>query len=486
MYLGLDCGTSGLKALLVDEGGRPVASATRTYSPDRPQAGWSEQNPDQWASAMAGAIADVATSAGKELSAVRAIGFSGQMHGAVLLDRDDRTVRPAILHNDGRAFWEAEGLARDYPDLAQVVGVKPMPGFTGPKLKWIAGHEPDNRRRVASLLSPKDYLRLTLSGERASDMSDAAGTWLLDEARRDWSPHAFDACDADRAWAPPLFEGSALVGKIRPKAADALGLPRGVLLAAGGGDAAVGAVGLGAIAPGEAFISLGTATQLIISTDQYKSAPEQLVHGFAHALPNRWFAMAAMLNGAGALAFAGRLLGASPDVLEHEAAVDYPGPGALLFLPYLSGERTPLDDPYARGVLFGMSEATSRADVARAVMEGVALTLVDARDCLAAAGARIERVGLIGGGAKSALWTRMIAAATGFTIMRMKGGKTGPAYGAARLARMAATGEPAETVCRKPEIADVTEPDPDLAEKFAKQRARFTALYGAVKPEFRK
>ena len=388
MYLGLDCGTSGLKALLIDEGGEPVASATRTYSPDRPRAGWSEQNPDDWASAMAGAIADLRETAAKPLNALRAVGFSGQMHGAVLLDRADKPIRPAILHNDGRAFLEADELARDHPELARVVGVKPMPGFTGPKLKWIARNEPDHRPLVNALLSPKDYLRLKLSGERASDMSDAAGTWLLDEARRDWSPQAFDACDADLAWAPPLFEGSAPVGQIRPEAADALGLPRGVLLAAGGGDAAVGAVGLGAIAPGEAFISLGTATQLIVATDRYMSAPEKLVHSFAHALPNRWYAMAAMLNGAGALAFAGRLLGASPDALEREAAADYPGPGALLFLPYLSGERTPLDDPYARGVLFGMSEATSRADVARAVMEGVALTLADARDCLAAAGAR--------------------------------------------------------------------------------------------------
>jgi xylulokinase len=486
MYLGLDCGTSGLKALLTDEGGEPVASAARSYSPDRPRAGWSEQNPDDWAAAMAGAIADLRNSAGKALGALNAVGFSGQMHGALLLDRADKPIRPAILHNDGRAFIEADELARDYPHLAQVVGVKPMPGFTGPKLKWIARHEPGNRRLVNSLLSPKDYLRLKLSGERASDMSDAAGTWLLDEGRRDWSRDAFAACDADLAWAPPLFEGSALVGKIRPEAADALGLPRGVLLAAGGGDAAVGAVGLGAIAAGEAFISLGTATQLIVATDKYMSAPEQLVHAFAHALPSRWYAMAAMLNGAGALAFAGRLLGASPDSLEREAAGDYPGPGALLFLPYLSGERTPLDDPYARGVLFGMSETTSRADVARAVMEGVALTLADARDCLGAAGAKIEHVGLIGGGAKSALWTRMIAAATRFTIVRMKGGETGPAYGAARLARMAATGETPEAVCVKPEIADVTEPEPKFVDLFARQRERFTALYGAVKPEFRK
>src|SRR5271167_918771 len=486
MYLGLDCGTSGLKALLADDSGAPVASATRAYSPDRPQPGWSEQDPEVWRAAMAGVIADLHGPAAQALGALKAIGFSGQMHGAVVLDRSDRPVRPAILHNDGRAVAEAAELARDHAALAGIVGVKPMPGFTGPKLLWLKKHEPDNWRRIECILAPKDYLRLALCGERGSDMSDAAGTWMLDEAARAWSGEAIAACGAERSWTPPLFEGSAAVGTIRPGVADDLGLPRGVLIAAGGGDAAVGAIGLGRIKSGEAFISLGTAMQLIVATDRYLSAPERLVHSFAHALPGRWYAMAAMLNGAGALAFAGRLLGASPDALEREAATDYPGPGALLFLPYLSGERTPLDDPYARGVLFGMSEATSRADVARAVMEGVALTLADARDCLAAASVEIERVGLIGGGAKSALWTRMIAAATGFTIVRMKGGETGPAYGAARLARMAATGEPPEAVCAKPEVADVTEPDPELAAAFAKQRERFTALYAALKAEFRR
>src|SRR6516164_1784840 len=475
MYLGLDCGTSGLKALLTDERGAPLASASRAYAPDRPKANWSEQNPAVWRAAMAGAIADLRTSAGKALGALKAIGFSGQMHGAVLLDKEDRPVRPAILHNDGRAHAEAGELARLYPRLAAVVGVKPMASFTGPKLLWLSRNEPENRRRVACVLAPKDYLRLALCGERATDMSDAAGTLLLDEAARVWSMEAMTACDVDPTWAPPLLEGPQLAGRIGPSAAEELGLPLGARIAAGGGDAAAGAVGLGAIAPGAAFISLGTATQLIVATDRYTSAPERLVHSFAHALPKRWYAMAAMLNGAGALAFAGRLVGASPDALDREAAADYPGPGALLFLPYLSGERTPLDDPYARGVLFGLSEATSRADVARAVMEGVALTLADARDCLAAAGASLERVGLTGGGAKSDLWTRMIAAATGLTVARMRGGETGPALGAARLARMAATGEPPDLVCLPPEIVDVTAPDPRLAEMFGVQRERFKA-----------
>ena len=485
MYLGLDCGTSGLKALLIDEDGAPIANASRAYSPDRPRPGWSEQDPEVWRRAMAGAVADLRAAAPGALGAVRAIGFSGQMHGAVLLDKSDKPVRPAILHNDGRAHAEAAELARDYPYLPGIVGVKPMPGFTGPKLLWLGRFEPTPRRQIDCLLAPKDYLRLALCGERGTDVSDAAGTWMLDEAARSWSPEAVAACNAEPAWMPPLFEASSPVGKVRPAAADEFGLPR-ALVVAGGGDAAVGAVGLGAIAPGEAFVSLGTATQLIVTTDRYLRAPDKLVHSFAHALPGRWYAMAAMLNGAGALAFAGRLLGETPEVLERAAAEGYGAPGDLLFLPYLSGERTPLDDPYARGVLFGMSETTSRADVARAVMEGVALTLADARDCLDAAGAAIERIGLIGGGAKSSLWTRMIAAATGFTVVRMQGGEAGPALGAARLARIGATGEQTEAVCQPPQIADVTEPEPGLAAAFAQQRRRFTALYAAVKAEFRR
>jgi xylulokinase len=269
-----------------------------------------------------------------------------------------------------------------------------------------------------------------------------------------------------------------------PEIAANLGVSRSVVVAAGGGDASVGAIGLGAIRPGDAFISLGTASQLIVASDIYRAAPEELVHGFAHALPGRWFRMAAMLNGAGALAFAARLLGASVAELEREAAENYRGPGDLLFLPYLSGERTPHDDPRARGVAFGLSEGTARADFARAVMEGVAFTLADAKDCLEAAGDELAEVGLIGGGAKSALWTRMIAASLNRRIVRYRGGETGPAFGAARLARLAATGETPDALCRAPDVLDVTEPEPGLAGLFAARRERFRSLYRSLKAEF--
>ena len=483
-YLGVDCGTSAVKAVVVDDGERVIASSESAYRPDHPHPLWSEQDPEIWRAAMFATIGDLRTKAPRAIAGLRGIGFSGQMHSAVLLGRDDRPVRPAMLHNDTRAFAEARELDEKHPELAAVVGVKPMAGFTAPKLMWLARHEPEISAGVASVLLPKDYLRFTLTGEKRSDMSDAAGTWWLDEAQRRWSAAALAASGVEPSLVPPLAEGSQASAGLRPAIADALGLPRDLIVAAGGGDAAVGAVGLGAIRPGDAFISLGTATQLIVASDVYRAAPEKLVHSFAHALPGRWYRMAAMLNGAGALAFAARLVGAEVAELEREASEHYRGPRELLFLPYLSGERTPHDDPHARGVIFGLSPSSSRADLTRAVMEGVAFTLADARDCLAAAGDSLGRVGLIGGGAKSALWTRMIAAALGREIVRYRGGEAGPAFGAARLARLAATGESADALCAAPEILDVTAPEPFLVDAFAERRRRFTSLYRALKPEF--
>ncbi len=433
---------------------------------------------------MFSALAQLRALAPSPFAAVRALGFSGQMHGLVALGANDVPVRPAILHNDARASVQASELHARFGDLEHEVGVKAMASFPAAKWLWLTRFEPEVAQRVACVLAPKDWLRLALTGEKRSDMSDAAGTWWLDEARRDWSDHALTASGMDRSRLPALVEGCEAAGALRPDVARELGLDRNVVIAAGGGDAAVGAVAIGAIRQGDAYISLGTASQLIVASDAYRGAPERLVHSFAHALPQRWYRMAAMLNGAGALAFAGRLLGETVETLERDAAAGYSGPGALIFLPYLSGERTPHDDPSAKGVAFGLSESTKPADFARAVMEGVAWTLADARDCLQAAGDPIERVGLIGGGARSRLWTRMIAAALGVEVVRYRGGEAGPAFGAARLARLAATGERADDVCHPPETLDVTAPEPALAENFASRRGRFQSLYRALKPEF--
>ena len=479
-FLGVDCGTSALKALLVGEDERVLASASRAYAPDRPQPLWSEQNPEVWREAMFAALADLRAQAPQAWGGVRGLGFSGQMHGLVALGRDDKPLRPAILHNDGRAHAEAAELHALHGALERVVGVKAMASFPAAKMLWLSRHEPHIHAQIATILAPKDWLRLALTGEKSTDMSDAAGAWWLDEAARAWSKPALEASAALAAQAPLLLEGSAPAGRLRGEVAQALGLSRDVVVAAGGGDAAVGAVGLGAVRPGDAFISLGTACQWILAADAYEAAPEKLVHSFAHALPGRWYRMAAMLNGAGALAFAGRLLGAEVAALEAEAAAGYRGPGGVMFLPYLSGERTPHDDPHACGVAFGLTEATSRADFARAVMEGVAFTLAEARDCLGAP----ARVGLIGGGARSLLWTRMIAAAAAVEVVRYRGGETGPAFGAARLGRLAATGEAPEALCRPPETLDVTAPEPGLRDAFAARRPRFQSLYRALKPEF--
>jgi xylulokinase len=483
-YLGVDCGTSAVKVVLVDDEGRALASGESAYRPDHPYPLWSEQDPRIWRTAMFAAIAQTRAAAPAAFAETRGVGFSGQMHSAVLLGDDDEPVRPAMLHNDSRAFAEARELWERHASIAAAVGVKPMAGFTAPKLLWLARYEPQTFSTIRTILLPKDYLRLQLTGEKFTDMSDAAGTWWLDEAKRCWSEASLAASGVSPSQVPTLVEGCEPAGALRPDIAQAHGLPKTCIVAAGGGDAAVGAIGLGAIRPGDAYISLGTSSQLILASDAYRAAPEKLVHSFAHALPRRWYRMAAMLNGAGALAFAARLVKAEVADLLREADTDYRGPGALTFLPYLSGERTPLDDPHARGVFFGLSEATSRADLTRSVMEGVALTLADARECLEAAGDSIGDVGLTGGGARSALWARMIAAALNRRILRYRGGASGPAFGAARLARIAATGEAAEAVCTPPAIEDVTEPEPSLVAAFAAKRVRFQALYAALKGEF--
>lgn len=483
-YLGLDCGTSALKAALVDDDERVLALVSEAYQPSHPYPLWSEQNPDDWLNAMFAALTRLSRDQPHAMARVSAISFSGQMHSAVLLDRADKPVRAAILHNDTRAFAEARRLAETHPELMPIVGVKPMAGFTAPKLLWLAAHEPAVFANIRTVMLPKDYLRLALTGEKATDMSDAAGTWWLDEAARTWSQHALTASGLDPSFLPPLLEGSARAGRLRTEVADRFGLPRGALVAAGGGDAAVGAVGLGAAAPGAAFISLGTAAQLIVTADCYQPRPSALlVHGFAHCLPGLWYNMAAMLNGAGTLAFLSRLFEAEPALLEAEAARDYLGPCEIVALPYLSGERTPHDDPLARGVFFGLTPATSRAEITRAMMEGVALSLKDAQDSLAPEGDE-RPIGLAGGGAKSALWARMIAAALNRPVLRYQGGETGPAFGAARLARLAATGEKPDDLCKPPPIADETWPEAALVAAFAARLERFRALYKALAPEF--
>lgn len=485
-YLGIDVGTSAVKAVLVDEAQALLAEAEEALPISRPQPLWSEQDPADWWTATGAALARLRGLRPDAFAAVRAVGLSGQMHGAVLLDAADRVLRPAILWNDGRAHAECELLQERLPELGRLAGVPAMPGFTAPKLLWLAAHEPELAAKVAKVLLPKDHVRLRLTGEHVTDMSDAAGTLWLDQARRAWSPELLAAGGMAEAQMPRLVEGSAPGGVLRAEVAAELGLQPGILVAGGAGDAAAGGVGIGAVEDGDAFVSLGTSGQYFVTTANYRPYPEAFVHAFAHALPGRWFQMAAMLNGASPLAWAGRLLGeADLAALLARVEAGYRGPSRVLFLPYLSGERTPHNDPHARGVLFGLDPDVGAVEVTQAVLEGVACSFALAQDSLAAAGTSVAGVAAIGGGARSRLWMRILANLLDRPVTLYAGGAMGPAFGAARLARLALTGEVPETVCGKPGLAAVIEPEPGMVPAYRDLDARWRRLYEAVRGEFR-
>jgi xylulokinase len=485
MFLGIDIGTSGVKAVVVDADQRILATASVPLSISRPKELWSEQNPDDWWAAVEQAVAALRREAGTAWSGIQAIGLSGQMHGVVLLDEARLPLRPAILHNDGRAFAEAEELNRRLPGLGAIAGVPAMPGFAAPKLIWLGKYEPDVMGRACHMLLPKDYVRFMMTGSFATDMCDASGSLLLDAAGRQWSPEIAAACGIALSLLPPALEGSAVSGQLKGAVATSWGLSPGTIVAAGAGDAAAGAIASGAINEGDAFISLGTATQYFVARENFRPAPEHLIHSFCHGLPDRWFQMAALLNGAGALAWAAGLLGKG-DIgqLLAETEQAFTGPSPVLFLPYLSGERTPHNNPHAKGVLFGLSPSSGAEQVTQAVLEGVALSLADAQGYLARTGALPDRIAVNGGGSRSRFWMRILASALKKTVLLQAESGSGPAFGAARLARLAATGEDPARLCLKPGIADEIAPDPGLAAAYAEKLERFQALYRAVSPLF--
>jgi xylulokinase len=416
-----------------------------------------------------------------ELAAVRGIGLSGQMHGATLLDAADRVLRPAILWNDGRSAAECAVLEQRAPRSRAITGNLAMPGFTAPKLLWVAAHEPQIFRRIARVLLPKDYLRLRLCGEYASDMSDAAGTLWLDVARRTWSSEMLAASGLGLETMPRLVEGSEPSGTLRASIAADWGLAAGAIVAGGGGDNAAGAIGIGVIRPGDAFLSLGTSGVYFVAGERFAPAPEGGVHAFCHCLPATWHQMAVILSAASCLSWVTALTGA-----ENEAALladverSDRDPG-ILFLPYLSGERTPHNDPGATGAFVGLTHDTTRADLARAVLEGVAFALADGQAALCASGTRIARVSVIGGGARSRFWGRILAAALDRPLRYHAGGEHGPAFGAARLARLAVAGEAPAAVCTAPPVEAVVEPDATLRDRYASRLETFRTLYPATR-----
>jgi len=471
--------------VLLTEQGTLSGSATAPLEVSRPAPGFSEQDPEAWWQATVRAVNSLS---GAARAAVRAVGLSGQMHGATLLDAQDRPLRPAILWNDGRSAEECLELERREPASRAITGNIMMPGFTAPKLLWVARHEPDIFRRTACVLLPKDYVRLRLTEDKVSDMSDAAGTGWLDVGRRDWSDAMLAATDLSRAHMPRLVEGSSPSGNLTAEAAATLGIPR-VVVAGGGGDNAASAVGLGVVRPAQAFLSLGTSGVLFVVTDRFRPNPERAAHAFCHCLPERWHQMSVMLSAASTLDWVAQLVGAT-DLPQLVARAEAHGLSrhSAMFLPYLTGERTPHNDPNARGVFFGLRPDTTPAELTGAVLEGVAFAFADGLDVLTEksdrAGQPVDDISVTGGGARLPYWGRLIAAALRRPLTYRAGGEVGAALGAARLARLAAREGSEEEVCPAPPVERVVQPDTALSALLASRRRTFQRLYRDLKNTF--
>jgi xylulokinase len=482
MFLGLDLGTSSVKALLIDGEGTVVHDAAAPLACLRPRPQWSEQHPRDWWEAAVAAVRALPDEARR---AVRGIGLAGQMHGAVLLDARGEVLRPAILWNDGRAAAACATFERRAPRSRDICGNLAMPGFTAPKLIWVAEHEPDVFRRTARVLLPKDWLRLALTGECASEPSDASGTLWLDLASREWSPELLAASSLGVDAMPRLVASDAMAGRLTRDAADAFGLPPGTPVAGGGSDNACGAAGVGIVGEGDALLSLGTSGVIFVADEKPRTDPARAVHAFCHCLDARWHRMAVMLACGSTLATAVRITGVAGEAaLIAQAQEARRGSSRLVMLPYLDGERTPHNDAAACGVLFGVDGATTRADVARAALEGIAFALADGLDALEASGPAGGAMTVIGGGARSAAWGRIIAAALRRTLHFPVHGEHGPALGAARLARMAVDGVKASAALVKPAIARTIEPDAGLAAELADRQRLFRALYRDLAARF--
>lgn len=483
MYLGLDLGTSGVKALLIDDEQKIIGSASGATDVSRPHPGWSEQDPAAWVRATEEAVAGLKAAHPKELAAVRGIGLSGHMHGATLIDADDRVLRPCILWNDTRSYHQAARLDAD-PQFRALTGNIVFPGFTAPKLVWVAQNEPEIFARVAKVLLPKDYLRLWLTGEHISEMSDSAGTSWLDTGKRAWSEALLAATGMKLSQMPSLIEGTEAGGTLKPEIAARWGMGAGVVIAGGAGDNAASACGMGTVGEGHAFVSLGTSGVLFAANASYLPNPASAVHAFCHALPNTWHQMGVILSATDALNWHAGVTGKSAADLTKELGDTLKAPTGVTFLPYLSGERTPHNDATIRGVFAGLSHESSRVVLTQAVLEGVSFAIRDSLEALKSAGTNLSRVTAIGGGSRSRYWLRSIATALDLPVDVPADGDFGAAFGAARLGLVAATGRDPLAVFTAPKTAETIEPDAALRDAYEAAYQRYRRLYPAIRDAY--
>jgi xylulokinase len=473
-----------VKAVLVGDDQQILASSNAPLVTQTPHPSWREQDPQDWWKATRAVLADLRRQS-NAFESTAAVGLSGQMHAPVLLDADGAVVRSAILWNDGRAVAEARELNESLPRLADIAGVVAMASFTAPKVLWLARHEPGHLRRAVKVLSAKDYIRFCLAGDYATDMSDASGTMWLDIAKRDWSPEIVAASQLRVDQLSSLHEGDEITGYVRSNIALELGLRDEVAITAGGGDAASAAIGLGIVDDGDGIISIGTSAQYLIAANRHRPAQRGAIHAYAHALPRRWFQMAAMLNGGSCLQWAARLFqDADIDELLAAAEASYRGPSDLIFLPYLAGERSPHNDPDAKGVLYGLTPAATSGDIVQAVLEGVAFAIADGQDGLSEAGIGATTLAVTGGGARSRFWMGLLATILGRPITIYPESGFAAAFGAARLARLALTREAPADICVKPRGGRSIEPELKYLSAYRGRRVIFRRTYAALRENF--
>ncbi len=486
LYIGIDLGTSACKLLLVDEGGTVLSAVTKEYPLSFPRPGWSEQSPEDWWNAVTEGIPELLC--GRDASQVAGIGAGGQMHGLVALDEHDNVICPAILWNDGRTAKEVdylnETIGRDR--LSQSTANIAFAGFTAPKLLWMREHEPDLFAKTRRIMLPKDYINYKLTGVHCTDYSDASGTLLLDVEHKRWSAEMCGICGATENQLPRLYESWEVVGTLKPGAAKALGLPASVKVCAGAGDNAAAAVGTGTVGAGGCNISLGTSGTIFISSDRFGVDPGNALHAFAHA-DGGWHLMGCMLSAASCNQWwCGDILGTKDYPAEQKPiGKDKLGRNSVFFLPYLMGERSPINDTDARGAFVGMGMDTARADLTQAVLEGVAFAIRDSFEVAKSLGVSIPRSTLCGGGSKSPLWRTTLANVLGIPL-DLPQTEQGPGYGGAMLAMVGCGAfESVQTACGAlARVAGTVEPDGELTARYEEQYRKFRAIYPALKNVF--
>lgn len=484
LYIGIDLGTSAVKLLLMDGDGKIQKIVSKEYPLSFPHPGWSEQKPEDWYAQSIAGIKELIAEADK--SQIAGISFGGQMHGLVILDKDDQVIRPAILWNDGRTVEECDYLNNviGKDKLSAYTANISFTGFTAPKILWVKNKEPENFQKIVKIMLPKDYLAYKLTGVNCTDVSDASGMLLMDVKNRCWSKEMCEICGITEEMLPKLYESYECVGTVKPEVAKELGIPENVKVAAGAGDNAAAAVGTGTVGDGMCNISLGTSGTIFISSEKFGVDKNNALHAFAHA-DGHYHLMGCMLSAASCNKWWMEDIIGTSEYSEEQKKIGELGKNHVYFLPYLMGERSPHNDPNARGTFIGMTMDTTRADMTQAVLEGVAFALRDSFEVAKSLGIKIERTKICGGGAKSPLWKKMIANILNLKVDVIES-EEGPALGGAMLAAVAC-GEYASVEAAADHIVkiiDTVEPDPELVARYEERYQQFKQIYPACKPLF--